>query len=273
MPSPSESQNLRLIPGIPCPVERITGVWRFTREPGWYTRCRSTPGHLLHLLTAGSYSLQANDRRYEVRAGDVIYYHEYEEVACFGNDTPVEFLSVGFLASGLAPLSAERRVFRSTPLIREQFRRLYEAAAGVDDTVRGLATFAALAALLAAVFTGAPAARRPAARDHEVWWEVEQRLRRDRQYHVSLDDLAAGVAASRSTLVRSCRRATGESPRQRQRTLRLEAARGLLGCSTLTISEIARHLGYQRIHEFSREFRRQAGIPPRRWRTQSGIAV
>jgi len=282
MPVAALGQDLRLAAGLPCPVTRITGVWRFTRAPHWTSHCRSTPGHLLHLVTAGSYSLQTNDRRYEVRRGDIIYYHEYEEVACIGNDRPVEFLSAGFLAPGLAPLPLDCRVFPASPAARRQFHRLYAAAAHVNDTERGLAMFAALTALLATLFTasekcgaGNPAGvgrsarleNRPAAgRDPEIWWTIELELRRARQFRTPLAELAEIGSTSPATVVRSCRRATGQSPLQRQRRLRLEEARGLLRHSTLGIAEIARHLGYPRIHEFSREFRRLTGTTPRQWR-------
>ena len=287
MPATIPNQDLRLAAGLPCPVTRITGVWRFTRAPRWSSHCRSTPGHLLHLVTAGSYSLQTNDRRYEIRRGDIIYYHEYEEVACIGNDQPVEFLSAGFLAPGLAPLPLDRRVFPASPALRRQFHRLYAATACVNDTERGLAMFAALTALLSTLFatpataatekrgtdnlpggrrSARPGNRPPAGRDTEIWWMIEQELRRARQFRTPLAELAGIGSTSPATVVRSCRRATGQSPLQRQRRLRREEARGLLRHSTLGIAEIARHLGYPRIHEFSREFRRLTNTTPRQWR-------
>lgn len=283
MPVAAPDQNLRLAAGLPCPVTRITGVWRFTRAPRWNSHCRSTPGHLLHLVTAGSYSLQTNDRRYEVRRGDVIYYHEYEEVACIGNDQPVEFLSAGFLAPELAPLPLDRRVFPASPAVRRQFHRLYAATAIMNDTERGLAMFATLSALLSTLFatptttatekpgtdnpaSARPGDRPPAGRNTEIWWTIEQELRRARQFRTPLAELAGIGSSSPATVVRSCRRATGQSPLQRQRRLRLEEAYGLLRHSTLGIAEIARHLGYPRIHEFSREFRLLTDTTPRQWR-------
>jgi AraC-like DNA-binding protein len=284
MPASPPHQDLRLAAGLPCPVTRITGVWRFTRTPHWSAHCRSTPGHLLHLVTAGSYSLQTNDRQYEVRRGDVIYYHEYEEVACIGHDEPVAFLSAGFLAPDLAPLPLDRRVFSASPAVRRQFHRLYAATAILDDTERGLAMFAALTALLSPLFatpatekrgtgnhavmggSARPDDRPPAGRDPEIWWTIEQELRRARQFRTPLAELAGIGSSSPATVVRSCRRATGQSPLQRQCRLRLEEARGLLRHSTLSIAEIARHLGYPRIHEFSREFRHLTNTTPRQWR-------
>lgn len=94
-------------------------------------------------------------------------------------------------------------------------------------------------------------------------------MRRARQFRTPLAELAEIGSNSPATVVRSCRRATGQSPLRRQRSLRLEEACGLLRHSTLSISEIARHLGYPRIHEFSRDFRRQTNATPRQWRGQA----
>jgi AraC-like DNA-binding protein len=44
----------------------------------------------------------------------------------------------------------------------------------------------------------------------------------------------------------------------------------MLLTSAMSISTIARQLGYGRVQEFSREFRRLAGEPPGRWRAETG---
>ena len=57
---------------VQCPVEAISGVWRFERSADFKSRCKSTPGHLLHLILSGGYLLKANGREYPVKEGDVI---------------------------------------------------------------------------------------------------------------------------------------------------------------------------------------------------------
>lgn len=244
------------------PVEGISGVWRFSREPGGYHRARSLPGHLLHLVLEGSYVLRTNGREYTVRPHDVIYYHETEEVEWLGNEKRVSFYSVGFIAPGLEPLPLERRVFRSDAGLRESFARLYAASLRPRDLRRALGLHGELLEILAAIDwwrREAPAEQPSGA---AAWWELENRLRERRMFRASLDELARESHRSRASVVRACRAATGESPMKRLREVRMAEARGLLGFSTLNVSQVAEYLGYPRVHEFSREFRRESGEPP-----------
>ena len=77
-----------------------------------------------------------------------------------------------------------------------------------------------------------------------------------------MDDLANLTKSSRATVVRLCRAATGMSPVQRLRELRMDEARGLLLYSQRSVTQVARYLGFPEIHGFSREFSRHFGFPP-----------
>ncbi len=244
------------------PVESISGIWKFTRPPGGWHRTRSLPGHLLHLVTRGSYRLRTNGREYTIHTSDLIYYHETEDVEWLGNSETVEFISVGFMAPALAPLPLEQRVFRSSPPIRAAFARLHTASLlppGLDRTLTG---HAALLDILRRIprWDGQPRSAPEGA--GRSWWDLENILRQRRQFRAGLPELCQMAAMSRATLVRACRTATGTSPMQRLRDLRMAEAHGLLHCSTLNVGQVAKYLGYPRIHEFSREFARYYGHPP-----------
>jgi AraC-like DNA-binding protein len=237
-------------------------VWKFTREAGGPRRARSLPGHLLHLVISGSYGLRTNAREYGIRPGDLIYYHETEEVEWLGNDEPVAFYSVGFLAPALPPLPVETRVFPSEAPVREAFDDLYAAALLPRSPRRSLGLYAALLQIVLGIdfWRESVGPERPAAgRD---WWAVESLVREKRTFRPTLAGLARLARCSRASLVRACRAATGTSPMRRIRDLRLAEARGLLRFSTLNVSQVAAYLGYPRVHEFSREFRRLTGRPP-----------
>jgi AraC-like DNA-binding protein len=260
-------------PITPPPVEGITGVWRFSREPGGHHRARSLPGHLLHLVLEGSYRLRTNGREYDIKPRDVIYYHETEEVEWLGNAGRVTFYSVGFLASALEPLPAERRVFPSSKPIRAAFDRLHAAALLPRDARRTLGIYAALLAVLAEIDWWPRPAPEAAAEGADLWWRLERLLREKRRFRSTIDELAAEAGCSRASVVRACRAATGASPMRRLRDVRMAEARGLLGFSTLNVGQVAAYLGYPRIHEFSREFLGCCGHPPSAARRPAKVAV
>ncbi len=252
---------------VPAPVEAVVGVWQFVREPFFRTTtAHSLPGHLLHLLTAGHYRLTANGREYRVATGDMVYYHESEAVAWEGDASQVVFYSVGFLAPQMPPLPIERRVFRASPRMRRAFAQLYAAWESGREQ-RSLAVYARLADLLDAVqqvgISGSVGAGPDSAR---LWWEAENAVRRRRLFRPTLRQICQAAATSRGKLIRACRRATGSTPIQRLREIRMEEARGLLQFAHLNVTQIAEYLGYGRIHEFTRDFTAYHGRPPREFR-------
>ncbi len=248
-----------------CPVERVTGVWRFERPAGrGYSKCRSLPGHLIHLLVEGEYRLRINGRLHEVAKGDVIYYYEAEEVEWLGNEVDVVFHSIGFLAPSLHPPPIERRVVASTAAVRRAFDRLHSFSLRPASTARTCGVMSALLSVLVEINAVAGEGGRTGAVPHDnPWWRVEGELRRQRRFRMPLDEMAAIAHVSRASLVRCCRAATGLSPQQRIAATRMEEARGLLAYSGMNVTQIAEYLCYPRLHEFSREFSRHFGIPPR----------
>jgi AraC-like DNA-binding protein len=251
---------------MPAPVEAVVGVWQFVREPFFRTTtARSLPGHLLHLITAGHYRLKTNGREYRVGVGDMVYYHESEDVEWHGEASRVVFYSVGFLAPELPPLPIERRVFRAAPRMRRAFTQLFETWEAGHPR-RPLAVYARLADLLDAIHQ----ARRPSTVEApdlaSLWWRAESLVRARRLFRPTLAQLSEGVAAGRGKLIRACHKATGTTPIKRLREIRMEEARGLLQYAHLNVTQIAEYLGYSRIHEFTRDFSRFHGRPPREFR-------
>lgn len=244
-----------------CPVDCITGVWRFVRPPHYHSHRHSLPGHVLHLVVAGSYRLVADGRVYAVKKGHVIYYHGPEDIEWVGDDTQVTFISVGFLAPRIRPLPLDQRVLESTPAARQSFKRLFEASLLSSAEQRGFGIHAALLDILYHVGSLNLERESPAS-GHELWWSLEETLREKRMFRPSLDELAGLAGWSIATVVRTCRRATGLSPIQYLRKLRMKEARAILQFSDLNVSQVAAYLGYPRMHEFSREFTTWYGKPP-----------
>ncbi len=257
-------------PAGACPIERVAGFYRFDVPAHHFTRTCSTPGHLLHLVLTGGYILTAGGRRYDIASGDIIHYHEAEEVVWEGDERHVSFYSLVLSAPTLPPLPAERRVFPATPAALCAFEEVARQAQEPPGWRRDALLLAAALALAVEVF---PAALAPDLLDSEAgmgWWELESRLRRGGRLRASMKELARLSQQSPAAIARACHKATGLSPMRRLRAARMDLARGLLRYSPLGIGEVAKHLGFQRVHEFTREFTRAQGQAPTEFRLHPG---
>lgn len=85
----------------------------------------------------------------------------------------------------------------------------------------------------------------------------------------SLRQLAQQVGFGYSYFRREFKAATGVSPGQYVRRLRLERARRLLGTTADTVKAIADELGFSSEFHFSTAFKRQFGISPAHWRARA----
>jgi len=86
-----------------------------------------------------------------------------------------------------------------------------------------------------------------------------------------LTDVAAAVGYSPSHLSRLISTHLGHSLSDHIRALRMTAGKHLLESSDLSISEIARSLGYADPSHFSHAFTRATGLPPRAYRRRMGM--
>jgi AraC-like DNA-binding protein len=78
------------------------------------------------------------------------------------------------------------------------------------------------------------------------------------------DRLAALAGMSVSSLHRHFRAATSMTPLQYQKQIRLQEARALLLSSPRDVAQVGHLVGYESPSQFSREYRRLFGAPPRR---------
>jgi AraC-like DNA-binding protein len=81
---------------------------------------------------------------------------------------------------------------------------------------------------------------------------------------LSIEDLASAAHMSLSTLHHRFKAVTAMSPMQFQKQLRLHEARRLMLSEGLDASVAAHRVGYESASQFSREYRRLFGAPPRR---------
>ena len=247
-----------------CPLESINGVWLFERRPHARSSCHSLPGHLIHLVIKGAYRLRIAGRDYEVEAGDFIYYYESENVECWMGVGEVSFYSVSFFSDAFAPLPVEGRVYKADAAMRRLFADLHKVYSQSEaGSERDCLCHSLLLRIMASMERrrGDGSGGKPG-ESGGLWRSLETELRRRRLFRPSLDELASLSGMGKSSVVRACRLETGESPMRRLAGIRMSEADGLLKFASMNVGQVAEHLGYPRLHEFSREFARHFGRPP-----------
>jgi AraC-like DNA-binding protein len=255
-------------PPIDIPIERIVLIDEVVRPDPVPFRSASTPQHLIHVTLSGEVKQAAAGQIEHFRAGDVVWYHEAEPVEGEILRAPWRFITISFIAPGLAPPDSDLRVLaagpRTIPLARELLATWRNRQR--PSLARTLLCTTRLAELL---LDFAPITElhdpRPVypinARDR--WWGVERLLRQRLATTIDLDEIAALAAMSKRTVNRICKAATGRSPVRRLRELRMTHSRGLLQHTDLPITEVAFRVGYARVQEFSRDFKKRYRQTPR----------
>jgi len=89
---------------------------------------------------------------------------------------------------------------------------------------------------------------------------------------LSIAQVANECSLSRSHFSRAFKKNTGLSPRDWYLQMRLDKAKGLLGGSRLTISQISLDCGFADQSHFTRVFTREVGITPFNWRRSMALA-
>jgi transcriptional regulator GlxA family with amidase domain len=81
---------------------------------------------------------------------------------------------------------------------------------------------------------------------------------------IRVEELASAVGMSPATFHRQFKSVTSMSPLQYQKQLRLLEARRLMMTSNFNVEGVAFEVGYLSVSQFSREYSRMFGKPPRR---------
>jgi AraC-like DNA-binding protein len=249
--------SLDSTPHFPPPPEcRLLGLWRFCAPGDHRIRCRSTPGHLPHLLLAGRYRPQLAGQELRPQAGDCIWYHEEEAVHWAGDGSSVAFLSCQFSAPAIRPPALSARCWAASSQAQRLFSELWTASRQVRDRAGSLDLQALTQHLVAETLRSHPAVEEDPWDRHEAWLLGHDAL------HWDLPRIANALGCSAATLDRLCRARHGCGPGHRLRHLRLEQAAALLQQSPASIEGLARQLHFRDGSALARAFRQHFGHRP-----------
>lgn len=121
----------------------------------------------------------------------------------------------------------------------------------------------ALSALLARTNATEPKAQQE---DHALVEQADALISARFAEPLTAQSIAAELYVSRSKLCEAFRHVRGKGVAERLREERMKAACQLLACSTATVAETARAVGYARASSFDEAFRREFGCSPTEWR-------
>lgn len=93
--------------------------------------------------------------------------------------------------------------------------------------------------------------------------KIITKIKQDFAENINMKELAKAYGMSESSLYHNFKKVTMLSPLQFQKTLRLEEARRMLLTQDLEATEIAFAVGYESPSQFSREYARMFGLPPK----------
>ncbi len=103
-------------------------------------------------------------------------------------------------------------------------------------------------------------------RDASLVVRVRSYLKHSQDYGVTIEEVAARMGVSISTLYRQFQREAGHSLKQELLERRLSHACDLLRTTTMSVADIAARCGYATGHSFAASFRSQYTMPPATWR-------
>ncbi len=244
-------------------IESVVLVDKLTRpNPSRYVGT-TLPGHLIHVVTEGQVLQEISGRQYRLGPGSAVWYHEDETV--FGQiiEAPWTFYTASFQARRLAPPPYERRVWPASPAAAQRFQQLLDVWRDQHESSLGrhLRVLARMADLLLELLPADLHSHGSDTRTN-LWWDIEAQLRADLSRPIDIRLLEKISGRSQRSIIRACHLAVGMAPMKRVKKLRLSYARGLILYSNLALTEIAFRVGYARVQELSRDYRRQFEVTP-----------
>ncbi len=250
-------------------IEEVVLVDRLVQNKRCAYTSVSETGHLIHLNMKGRRKELSGGFDTSCERGDSTWYFGNEIIEGRITEAPMDFYTINFKAPALPPPLPEHRVRKVKAAAFEKAERLLQTwrDTGLPATERHMRLHALLLNLVLDILSE-PARQQRVETPTQLWWSIENTLRRDLSLPCSMARIVQLAGCSERSVIRSCHRATGLPPMKRVKQLRLAYARSLVQHSSLPISEVAHRVGYDRVHELSRDYRKHFGTAPTRDRAK-----
>lgn len=255
--------------GAPIPpldgsiIRRVVLVDQVTRTVSSPFQSNSLPGHLIQLVTEGSAEWQNGGVKQAATKGDCIWFYENETVVGQILKAPFRFYTISLIAPTLLPPGLDQRVRPVGDAVREKFRLLLDIWRDfqLPPALRHIQVHALILNLLIELVPDNVAAHHIDS-PTRLWWDLESRVRSNLAQPIDLAYLSKVCGCSPRSIIRACHAAVGMTPIKRIKKLRLSYAQGLVVHTRQAMTDIAMSVGYGRVQEFSRDYRKSFGVTP-----------
>nr|WP_242828844.1 AraC family transcriptional regulator [[Eubacterium] cellulosolvens] len=235
--------------------------------------------YLIHYITGGRGTYTTGGRTYELSAGDIfLALPDTEIMYRASDDDPWTYEWVGFYGTD-APSIIERTALRpDCPVLhsvsygeelREHLLRIIRAFGNTFQSAVEMTGELYLLLFVLVSRSGVPEPERSGAAE-DVRRAVEY-IASHYSYGITVEDIAAYIGVSRSTLFREFRKKGYPSPKEYLDRFRIDRARVLLTDTQLPVGAVATSVGYDNGPYFSKAFRKFTQMTPSLFRKKHAL--
>lgn len=233
--------------------------------------------YLIHHIISGKGCYLADSKRYELSAGDTFLVYPYTEVTYYADEKePWEYYWVGFAGSDASTMLKSTDFSKQQPVIysqkpsgdlpasenvlKELILKIYEARGSSLSNIVEM-TGHLYSVLAYFIKTSSVSAKRQDSYLSYTKKGIEY-ITCHYSYPITVEDIAEYVGISRSHLFRSFQTCISKSPKEYLSSYRIKQACLLLKQSDLSITAIAKSVGFVNNLYFSKAFHKLKGISP-----------
>lgn len=226
--------------------------------------------YLIHHIVSGQGYYCLNGETYHLVAGDTFLVYPFSEITYYADENdPWEYYWVGFAGSDAATIlratdfTKEYPVLHSTSFddeVRKHLLTIYEAR---GNSLEHAVSMTGLLYSTLALFirnSSQPAKRQDSYSSYAQ--KGMEYIHYHYSYPISVEDIAEYAGISRSHLFRSFQSVLGMSPKEYLSNYRIRQSCILLAQSDLSITAIAKSVGFENNLYFSKAFHKIKGMSP-----------
>lgn len=263
----------------PDEFDRLGGIWplrvgRNIAKPNYQSGPRQIDYHSIHFVRKGRVELLYGKQEIILNKGDLFCLFpnvSYVYRVVPSPDT-LELMWLAFDGNQAGPMLALAGLSEQKPYL--------QGAIGKDldillqqmlqiMSVRGTKYVLTLNGLMYRMFAGLAPEQEPETLRTEAGGWIRQSLTFMNAHYaeqITVADVARHIGIDRSHFSRMFTQTVGMPPVKYLQKLRMDRGSDLLRSTSLSITEIALTIGYPDLYSFTRAFRNQFGIPPRKFR-------
>lgn len=226
--------------------------------------------YLIHHIVSGKGVYEVNGKRYNLQSGDTFLVYPNTEILYYADKTePWEYYWVGFSGSDTSTILHATDFSNENPviyhndygtLIKDNIINIYNARG--NDLSNSVKMTGLLYITLALLITGSSKIIKHEDSSLSYTQKAVEYICCHYSYPISIEDVADFVGISRSHLFRCFQNHLSVSPKEYLTNYRIKQACQLLKDSNLSITSIAKSVGFENNLYFSKAFHKKKGVTP-----------